>query len=71
MDTQQHHYEGLHSSVIGLVETADACPRCGADALIAIGDRIDHVWRWLPWNTIITHISTCLTCGCVTQAVSD
>ena len=55
--------------IAGEVEIMGRCPECGAeDALVAIGDRVDHPHRWLPWSTTITHIGTCLACGCVAES---
>jgi len=55
--------------ITGAVEIMGRCPECGAeDALVAIGDRIDRPHRWLPWATTVTHIGTCLACGCVAES---
>lgn len=45
------------------VTSSGPCPSCGhPDALIALGVRYDHPYRWRPWVIRPTHLTLCDKC---------
>jgi hypothetical protein len=50
------------------VETRDSCPACGHPAaLLLLGTRSDHLHRWRPWTTTLTHLYLCAQCDALRQ----
>lgn len=49
-------------------ESADACPACGqSGALIALGARYDHPYRWRPWVMKPTQLALCARCDALAE----
>ena len=46
----------------------EPCPTCGQrDALIALGQRIDHPYRWRRWATAIIDMYVCNRCDALLE----
>jgi len=39
-----------------------SCPACGHAALLALGARLDHPYRWRPWVSVLTYLYLCDWC---------
>ena len=39
-----------------------SCPVCGHAALLALGARLDHPYRWRPWVSVLTYLYLCDWC---------